>query len=99
MREKERKRERERDREREREREGETGHYNFLSYFLSLFFSFQVFHRAAKIGSLVNPQLDDFRKIMFNPMMYTTWVRTCLSLYTFEYFFYVYHNELEFNLI
>jgi hypothetical protein len=34
-----------------------------------------VFHRAAKIGSLVNPQLDDFRRIMFNPAMYTTWER------------------------
>mmetsp|Transcript_26727 Transcript_26727/g.25595 ORF Transcript_26727/g.25595 Transcript_26727/m.25595 type:complete len:392 (+) Transcript_26727:116-1291(+) len=38
-----------------------------------------VFHRAAKIGSLVNPQLDDFRKIMFNPMMYTTWERLMVS--------------------
>jgi len=32
-----------------------------------------IFHRAAKVGSLVNPQLDDFRKIMFSPLMYTTW--------------------------
>ena len=32
-----------------------------------------VFHRTAKIGSLVNPQLDDFRKVMFNPALYTLW--------------------------
>ncbi len=32
-----------------------------------------IFHRAAKIGSLVNPQLDNFRKVMFSPIMYTTW--------------------------
>ena len=38
-----------------------------------------VFHRAAKIGSLVNPQLDDFRKIMFSPVMYTTWERLMVS--------------------
>jgi len=30
-----------------------------------------VFHRTAKIGSLVNPQLDDFRKVMFSPALYT----------------------------
>lgn len=34
-----------------------------------------MFHRAGKLGSLVNPQLDDFRRIMFNPAMYTTWER------------------------
>lgn len=32
-----------------------------------------VFHRAGKINSLVNPQLDDFRKVMFTPTMYTNW--------------------------
>lgn len=32
-----------------------------------------VFHRTAKIGSLVNPQLDDFRKVMFSPALYTFW--------------------------
>jgi hypothetical protein len=37
------------------------------------------FHRAAKIGSLVNPQLDDFRKIMFSPAMYTTWERLMVT--------------------
>ena len=47
----------------------------------------QVFHRAAKIGSLVNPQLDDFRKIMFNPMMYTTWVRTLRLCYVVWFYF------------
>lgn len=38
-----------------------------------------VFHRAASIGSLVNPQLDDFRKIMFSPAMYTTWEKLMVS--------------------
>lgn len=38
-----------------------------------------MFHRAAKVGSLVNPQLDDFRKIMFNPLIYTTWERLMVS--------------------
>jgi len=38
-----------------------------------------VFHRAAKVGSLVNPQLDDFRKIMFSPLIYTTWERLMFS--------------------
>ena len=32
-----------------------------------------IFHRAGKINSLVNPQLDSFRRIMFSPAMYTTW--------------------------
>lgn len=32
-----------------------------------------VFHRAGKTKSLVNPQLDDFRKVMFTPAMYTNW--------------------------
>ena len=32
-----------------------------------------VFHRAGKTKSLVNPQLDDFRKVMFTPTMYTFW--------------------------
>lgn len=32
-----------------------------------------VFHRAGKTKSLVNPQLDDFRKVMFTPSMYTNW--------------------------
>ena len=32
-----------------------------------------IFHRAAKIGSLVNPQLDSFRKVMFSPFIYSTW--------------------------
>lgn len=38
-----------------------------------------VFHRAAKVGSLVNPQLDDFRRIMFSPFMYTAWERLMIS--------------------
>jgi len=38
-----------------------------------------MFHRAAKVGSLVNPQLDDFRKIMFSPIIYTTWERLMVS--------------------
>ncbi len=32
-----------------------------------------VFHRAGNTKSLVNPQLDDFRKVMFTPSMYTLW--------------------------
>ena len=38
-----------------------------------------LFHRAASIGSLVNPQLDSFRKVMFSPYMYTTWERLLVS--------------------
>jgi len=38
-----------------------------------------VFHRAATVGSLVNPQLDDFRKIMFSPAIYTTWESLMVS--------------------
>jgi hypothetical protein len=38
-----------------------------------------VFHRAARVGSLVNPQLDDFRKIMFSPVVYTAWERLMIS--------------------
>jgi hypothetical protein len=38
-----------------------------------------MFHRAGKVGSLVNPQLDDFRKVMFNPGMYTLWERLMTS--------------------
>jgi len=38
-----------------------------------------IFHRAGKIGSLVNPQLDDFRKVMFNPIMYSTWEKLMVS--------------------
>ena len=34
-----------------------------------------MFHRAGKLGSLVNPQLDTFRKIVFNPLVYSTWER------------------------
>eukprot|EP01040_Poterioochromonas_malhamensis_P009597 gene9597-10421_t len=32
-----------------------------------------IFHRAGRVNSLVNPQLDNFRRVMFNPAMYTTW--------------------------
>eukprot|EP01041_Mallomonas_annulata_P005396 gene5396-10785_t len=32
-----------------------------------------LFHRAAKVASLVNPKLDDFRKVVFNPFIYSTW--------------------------
>lgn len=39
-----------------------------------------IFHRAGKVTSLVNPQLDDFRRIMFNPALYTLWER--LMVYT-----------------
>lgn len=38
-----------------------------------------LFHRAASIGSLVNPQLDSFRKVMFSPFIYTTWERLLVS--------------------
>ena len=38
-----------------------------------------VFHRAGKINSLVNPQLDDFRKVMFTPVMYTNWEKLMVS--------------------
>lgn len=38
-----------------------------------------IFHRAAKVSSLVNPQLDDFRKIMFSPLIYTTWEQLMVS--------------------
>lgn len=38
-----------------------------------------LFHRAASIGSLVNPQLDSFRKVMFSPYIYTTWERLLVS--------------------
>ncbi len=34
-----------------------------------------IFHRASKVGSLVNPQLDDFRKVMFTKPFYKTWER------------------------
>ena len=32
-----------------------------------------------KVNSLVNPQLDDFRKVMFNPVMYSTWEKLMIS--------------------
>ena len=38
-----------------------------------------IFHRAGKINSLVNPQLDNFRRIMFSPAMYTTWETLMVS--------------------
>jgi GR25 family glycosyltransferase involved in LPS biosynthesis len=38
-----------------------------------------LFHRASKIGSLVNPQLDSFRKVMFNPLLYTLWETLMVS--------------------
>ena len=38
-----------------------------------------VFHRAGKINSLVNPQLDDFHGIMFTPVMYTNWEKLMVS--------------------
>jgi GR25 family glycosyltransferase involved in LPS biosynthesis len=38
-----------------------------------------IFHRAAKVGSLVNPQLDDFRRVMFSRSMYTTWEKLMVS--------------------
>jgi len=38
-----------------------------------------IFHRAGKINSLVNPQLDSFRRIMFSPAMYTTWETLMVS--------------------
>lgn len=34
---------------------------------------------SGKIGSLVNPQLDDFRKFMFNPVLYRNWERLMIS--------------------
>jgi hypothetical protein len=36
-------------------------------------------HRAAKIGSLVNPQMNDFRKVMFNPVLYGAWERLMVA--------------------
>lgn len=36
-------------------------------------------HRAAKVGSLVNPQMNDFRKVMFNPVLYGVWERLMVS--------------------
>lgn len=38
-----------------------------------------VFHRAGRISSLVNPQLDSFRKVMFSPALYTLWERLMVS--------------------
>ena len=38
-----------------------------------------VFHRAGKINSLVNPQLDGFRKVMFTPALYTSWEKLMVS--------------------
>lgn len=38
-----------------------------------------IFHRAGSIGSLVNPQLDDFRKVMFHPIIYSTWEKLMVS--------------------
>eukprot|EP01038_Epipyxis_sp_PR26KG_P014984 gene14984-20157_t len=32
-----------------------------------------IFHRAGKVGSIVNPQLDNFRRVMFNPNVYSNW--------------------------
>jgi hypothetical protein len=34
---------------------------------------------AGKVNSLVNPQLDSFRRIMFNPAMYRAWERLMVS--------------------
>lgn len=34
-----------------------------------------LFHRAGRVSSLVNPQLDDFRRVMFTPAMYSLWER------------------------
>ena len=36
-------------------------------------------HRAAGVGSLVNPQMDDFRKIMFAPAMVGVWERLMVA--------------------
>ena len=38
-----------------------------------------VFHRASKVGSLVNPQLDDFRRVMFSRNIYQTWERLMVT--------------------
>lgn len=38
-----------------------------------------VFHRAGKVTSLVNPQLDDFRKVMFSPSLYSFWERLMVT--------------------
>lgn len=37
------------------------------------------FHRSSKIGSLVNPQLDDFRKVMFSPVLTQFWERLMVT--------------------
>jgi len=38
-----------------------------------------LFHRAGKISSLVNPQLNDFRKVMFSPSLYSNWERLMVT--------------------
>ncbi|GMI07512.1 hypothetical protein TrRE_jg3493 [Triparma retinervis] len=38
-----------------------------------------MFHRASKIKSLVNPQLDTLRELLFEPLFYTNWERAMVS--------------------
>lgn len=38
-----------------------------------------LFHRGGKIKSIVNPQLDSFRKVMFTPLIYTSWESLMVS--------------------
>jgi GR25 family glycosyltransferase involved in LPS biosynthesis len=56
---------------------------NFLFYFIYLYLfsnnnAFTILN-IGKVNSLVNPQLDSFRRVMFNPMMYTNWERLMVS--------------------
>jgi len=38
-----------------------------------------MFHRASKVKSLVNPQLDSLRELLFEPFFYTLWERTMVT--------------------
>ena len=37
------------------------------------------FHRASKVRSLVNPQLDSLRELLFKPVFYTNWEKLAVS--------------------
>ena len=44
-----------------------------LRILLSSKMNIYIIELAGSIGSLVNPQLDDFRRVMFNPALYSLW--------------------------
>ena len=46
-----------------------------------------IFHRSSVINSIVNPPLDSFRKIMFNPIMYTNWEKLVSFILYFSFHF------------